>query len=431
MRSAFSLLLLSTLFAFGCAHDKYRVDSNYHIGQINAPCLGAEPGKCKINDDLRAIEHCTKIDKDCPGANWLLDDLFGPTRHSKFANYIVYLDQREGRGTLAKTQPVLMWNRQNTRFLFGAQEVYVLVFTEYKVCVGAQITTIAKTETNPFDAVLKALGKSLGPADTPAALKTQPAKFVWYPLSGDAEKPGMWLAIGSLPVEMNTTDWITVQLMQPTVQPKSPPETNTPTVEIKVTTDRITGQLMQPTVQLKPPPETTASAASLETQLADQRYPSDPCLVDRVVPYKAPFLARNAFFSDNRESRVGVAVAFGLTFIGQKVGPQGASNPNLNGYAMAKLYPIPRFRPKLVTDPNSTGGSITYVRPSIGIVVGTNIGSPGFSELVVGVSAGHLVGNAGLIIGINEFAPAKPDKPEISPPMNRRGRPFIGVEYSF
>jgi hypothetical protein len=267
------------------------------------------------------------------------------------------------------------------------------------VCVGAQITTIAKTETNPFDAVLKALGKSLGPADTPSALKTQPAKFVWYPLSGDAEHPGLWLAIGSLPVEMNTTDWITVQLMQPTVQPKSPSESTTP-------------------------------AVSLETQLADQRYPSDPCMVDRVLPYKAPFLARNAFFSDNRESRVGVAVAFGLTFIGQKVGPQGASNPNLNGYALGKFYPIPYFRPKLVTDPNSTGGSIAYVRPSIGIVAGTNIGSPGFSELVVGVSAGHLLGNAGLIIGINEFAPAK-DANKPSPPSNRRGRPFVGVEYSF
>jgi len=422
MKSAFSMPLLATLFALGCAHDQYRVDSNYHIGQINASCLGAEHDKCKINDDLREIEKCTKIDAECVGANKLLDDLFGRTRHSKFANYIVYLDQREGPGKFAKTQPVLMWNRENTRYLFGAQEVYVLLFSEHKACVGAQITTIAKTETNPFDAVLKALGKSLGPTDTPAALKTQTAKFVWYPLSGDAENPVLWLAIGSLPVEMNTTDWITVQLTQPTEKSKSPPET-TPTVAINANTDQITVHLAEPAVKPKSPSEPTPAAIT-------QPEPSDPCVVDSALHYKAPFLARNAFFSDNRESRVGVAVAFGLTFIGKKVGPQGASNPNLNGYALGKFYPIPRFRPKLITDPNSTGGSIAYVRPSIGIVVGTNIGSPGFSELVVGVSAGHLLGNAGLIIGINEFAPAK-DPNQISPPSNRRGRPFVGVEYSF
>ena len=393
MKSTLSLLLQATLFAFGCAHDEYAVDSNYHIGQINAPCFGAEPGKCKINAHLHEIEECTQIDKTCPGANKLLDDLFGRTRHSKFANYIVYLDQHDRQGTFAETQPVLMWNQKNTRYLFGAQEVYVLLFSESKVCASAQITTIAKSETNPFDAVLKALGKSLGPADTPAALKTQPAKFLWYPLSGDPEHPVLWLAIGSLPVEMNTTDWITVQLIQPTLQPK-------------------------------PAAESATFAGSAE---AYQQYVADPCVVDQPLLYKAPFLARNAFFSDNRDSRIGVAVGFGLTFIGQKVGPKGASNPNLNGYALAKVYPIPDFRPKLASDPNSTGGSIPH-RPSIGIVVGTNIGNDAFSELVVGVSVGHLFGNAGLIIGINEFAPAKTDN---SPPMNRRGRPFFGVEYSF
>src|SRR5437763_14911795 len=76
MKSALSLLLLATLFGFGCAHDEYAVDSNYHIGQINAPCVGAEPGKCKINAHLREIEKCTQIDKNCEGANKLLDDLF-------------------------------------------------------------------------------------------------------------------------------------------------------------------------------------------------------------------------------------------------------------------------------------------------------------------------------------------------------------------
>jgi hypothetical protein len=386
MKSAFSVLLLSSLVAAGCAHNKYAVDSFHHIGQINAPCADAPPGACVINHDLRVIDECTKIDTECEGGNQLLDDLFGHTRHTKFANYIVYFDQHDTPGTFVNHRPILMWNARNTRYLYGVQEVYVLLLTEYKACLSAQITTIAKNEPNPFDAVLKALGKPLGPTDSPVALKTQAAKLFWYPLSGDEKKPVMWLAIGSLPVETGTTDWITVQFTKPKVQSKSQQEE-------------------------KP------------LNLPDE------CVVEWPVTYKAPFLAHNAFFSDNREGRVGVGIAFGLTFSGRKVGPDGTSNQNLNGYALAKVYPFSHFRPRLVTDPNSTGGSIAYVRPSLGIVIGTNIfGDSSFSELLVGVSVGHLFGTVGLIVGVNDFLPAKPPAGEVN---RRRGRPFVGIEYSF
>ena len=411
MKSALSFLLLASILASGCAHHKYNLDPGYHFGEIHAPCAGASSSNCQINDDLRAIDDCLRIDGKCNGGNQLLDDLFGKTRHMKFANYIVYFDQREAPGTFKDHQPILMWNGKNTRYLYGVQEVYVLLLTEYKSCLAAQITTIARRETNPFDAVLKALGKSLGPTtENPVALTTHPAQLVWYPLSGDTEHPVMWLAIGSLPVDTNTTDWITVKFTNPK--------------------------------DVSKPDKTATAASTSEASPQADKTPSIPegCIVDPsellpdtmdqhpAVKYKARFLAHNAFFSDNRESRVGVAVAFGLTLTGQKGGPQG-NNPDLNGYALAKFYPFSHFVPRLVTDPNSTGGAISYERPSIGVVVGTNIGSAAFSELVAGVSFGNLLGNVGLIAGVNEFVPPKETGSTVV--GRRRGRPFVGLEYSF
>lgn len=414
MKSAFSFLLLTSILAPGCAHQKYDIDPSYHFGEIKAPCA-VSPNNCKINEDLRLLDECRQIDGDCCGGNQLLDDLFGKTRHAKFANYIVYFDQRKAPGTFADHQPILMWNRKNTRYLYGAQEVYVLLFTEYKSCLSAQITTIARRDTNPFDAVLKALGKSLGPTDTPTVLATHPAELVWYPLSGDTEHPIMWLAIGALPVDTNTTDWITVKFTNP-----------------KVVSKPIGKEDTQNSSQAQQGDKTTPIPDGCAVD------PSAGWLPDTMLPpattYKAGFLAHNAFFSNNRESHVGVAVAFGLTLTGQKAGP-GGNNPDLNGYALAKFYPFPHFVPRLVTEPNSTGGAIAYERPSIGIVLGTNIGSPGFNELVAGISFGHLVGNVGLIAGVNEFVPAKPAASAASTGSTavtrRRGRPFVGLEYAF
>jgi len=414
MKSTFSFLLLSaSMLASACVHDRYGLDASYTIGQITAPCAGAAAQKCVINDDLREIDRCTNIDTSCEGGNNLLNDLFGNTRHMKFANYIVYFDQHEHTGTFASHRPILMWNGQNSRYLYGVQEVYFLLFTEDKSCFGAEITTLAKNEPNPFDVVLKALGKSLGPNNSPAVLTTHAAQFVWYPLSGDTARPVMWLAIGSVPVDINTTDWITVHFMQPAT-PKSSTE-----------------------------PTATANASSGPLKAENSGSFSDPCIGDRALTYSAPFLARNGFFSNNRESAVAVAVAFGLTLNGKETGPQGPTNPNLNGYALAKFYPSWRFMPKLVTDPNSTGGSVAYVRPSVGIVIGTNIGSPAFSEMVVGVSVGHLLGNVGLIAGVNDFVPAKASAASSAAASSaaatgttgdgsrRRMRPFVGLEYSF
>jgi len=377
MKARFSLLLLSILFATGCVHDQYVTGSEEHFGMINAVCKGMTAEDCLIKTRLEVIENsCHSVERHCCSGNDLLNELFGETRHTKFANYIVFFDQDHTPGRFEHHQPVLMWNRRNTRYLYGVQEVYILLFTQYKACFTAYGTTLVKNEANPFD-FLNLINKGAPPAIKEAGLQTRAAEFAWYPLSGDPDEPGMWLAIASVPVDVNTADWITVRYSQPK----------------KAQSDK------------NPLPE--------------------ECVADANVPpvvYTGSFLAYNAFFSDNRESRVALSLAFATTFTNQRVPPpSGRSNPYPNGYAFTKFY---LFRPKLVSNRNETGGSIAY-RPSYGIALGTNVAHSPLNELLVGISAGHLMGNMGFIGGMNFFTPNDATK------AGRRHRPFLGIDYSF
>jgi hypothetical protein len=389
MKTTLAFVFSAAVLALGCSHHQYLAATD-HLGKIETPCWGKTTADCGIAQDLAQIEAaCVKIDETCDLGQNLLERLFGTTQHSKFANYIIYFDQSAGPGRFAYHRPVLMWNRQNTRYLYGVQEVYILVLTQYKACFSAHLTTLAKNETNPFDGLLKVLGKAVGTTDSQPSLKTNPVQFTWFPLSGDAEQPVMWLAIAPATVDINTTDWITVRYQQPT-KPKSD-----------------------------------------KTELPDE------CVAEAGTPpitYKAQFLAHNAFFSDNRETRFAVSAGVGGTFTGHQAGPTGSSSPSFNGYVFGKFYPLARFRPTLISDPNSTGGAIK-IRRSYGLVAGTNImGGDTFNELIAGASVGHLAGNVGLIGGINFFTPKSSDpsaSTKADASSRRQRRLFLGVEYSF
>ncbi len=438
MRPLFALFLLSSALVSACAHDRYS-DSNYYLGHIrtctdeanshNAPTDAADkqpPVPCQtfktLFDNIKDQHQCTKIDTPCPEGTALLNDIFGTTRRRKFANFIAYYHKRADEWI--SYDPILMWNDKNTRYLYGVGEIYVMVFTDQRVCFDAHLTTIAKSQLNPFDAILRALGKPLAPAAPEiapeVAPKTQAAHFVWYPLDGNFATKGMWLAIGAVPVELNTTDWITVHLAEPKLQSKRPIQNNTTKVPNQSS-------------------ETTPQPGKLNTTDECSTESSESALDTNKQPVldKLNYLADNAFFSNNRDSRVAVAVAFGLTFTGGEIAPEGTNNPSLNGYALAEFYPSSRFTPKLRTDPNS-GGAISSTR-SLGVFAGTNITHTLFNELIFGISWGHVLGNVGFVAGINYFVPARPSPPpsgattSTAPirPSSRHGRPFFGVEYAF
>ena len=380
-----------------CDSSTYDTNAAQHLGAIHAVCAGKTAATCEITADLAAIDReCTTIDDKCGGADDLLNRLFECTRHRKFANYILYFDQSEGAGKFKDHRSVLMWDKRNTRYLYGVEEIYILVLSEQKFCLTAQATTIFKNEPNPLPSILKLLGKDTGMADTPTGLKAQKApSFVWYPLSGDPTAPIMWLAIGAVPMDVNTTDWITVRFKQQVKKPDKDDKT-----------DR-TADLPEECIE-------------------------DPGA--RVTYTTSTALAHNAFFSDNRETRGGLAVAIGATLPGRKLASsESVANPTVDGFLLGEFYLI---QPTLRSDPNTAPGSRKYRSPSLAVAIGTNMGfgtASAFDELVGGLVVSHLSSNVGVIAGMSYFVVTKPaDTATMTPALKKRHlRPFVGIEYSF
>jgi hypothetical protein len=226
------------------------------------------------------------------------------------------------------------------------------------------------------------LGKGIEPDKAKDDKQLRP-EFVWYPLSGDPTKPGLWLAIARVHVDVNTMNRITVRYINP----------RAPTAK-----EKEDGSL---------PEECVESSSGSEDD--SKNYNKD---------YKGNFLATNAFFSNSPDSPVTVSIALGMTFNTHDTSvSSGGSNQHVNGYAFAKYY----FRnPRLSAGP----GEPRY-RTSWGAVVGTNVVHDALDELILGLSAGHLVGHMGFIAGINLIRPSQGSD------RGRRARPFFGLEYSF
>jgi hypothetical protein len=282
----------------------------------------------------------------------------------------------------------------NTPHLYGAKDIYAIVFTEYKACLTAHFTTEYIVEPNPFSAIFDVLGKSIGGGGsdkTTADDKDSKPDFGWSSLTGTDNSP-MWMAIAPAKVGVNTTNRLTIRYSQP-------------------------GSARQHASNegvVRPRPEQTTSGEAAQ-DCDDDR--------DGASSYRGDFVAANAFYSNSPDNRVGVAAALGLTFNTKNTGV-GPSNQAVNAYGLVKFY-LPAFfglpdgRPQLHAGPDATG----YKRSSA-LVFGTNVVHSSLDEMLVGLSLGHVFGRAGFIAGVN-FVTGTTDHPR------RFRRPFIGVDYSF
>lgn len=365
-------------------------EARRYFGHIEAPCtarqgLTAEQQCSQVIQPLldKLKTECQKIDSPCQPGVELMQQLFGHTYRSVLPDYILYFrqDHRDGRIHFsAHTPPVLIWRGMNTPHLYGVRDVYVVVFTEKKACLDAFVTTEYKSEPNPFSAVLGLLGGK-EPAQSKPNDTQQKGTFTWYPLSGDPADSPMWFGISGVKVDVNSSNRITVRYVQPT---------------------------------------TGKADAKSESSPPEECKDPNPGHKDGVPKYTGDFGAANAFFSNSPDSWVTVAFALGLTTNTHDTSvSSGGSNRSFNGYAMAKFF-LPGNRPQLRAGP----GSVGHTR-SLGVVVGTNLTHSPFDELLVGVSWGHLVGNVGLVVGLNSVAGKKDTA------QGRQQRPFIGLDYSF
>ena len=406
--------------AVACLAANEPQEGKSYFWHIEAPCAG--PNKEAINlkcdairDALLSFEDaCTKIDTKCKPAIDVLDKLFGSTKHPMLADYIVYLSQcvankktldqcdSKDKFKFIKTTPILMWEDKNTPHLYGVRLIYAIVLTEYRIDeLGGHVTTEYKREPNPFSAVFSALGTKLEAPEAKAAVSNE-LKFHWYPLSGNPDQPGMWFAIARVNVDVNTIDRITVSYGQLT--PSNP-------LSVKITRNisEKDGTSYSFEVQVDKMPEDdredTLRQAFVQKQPKEQE------------KYSGDFLAANGFFSNSPDNFAAVSLALGVIFNDRgTAAASGSNNQSVNGYALAKIY-FPGCRPELRAGPDPSDAH--PYRPSLGVIVGTDLTGTIFDEFVLGVSLGHVFGNVGFISGVNVISGAK-DSNE-----GRRTRPIL------
>jgi len=131
------------------------------------------------------------------------------------------------------------------------------------------------------------------------------------------------------------------------------------------------------------------------------------------------FQSITAHISNSRSSGAAFSLGLGATFdTDNTVLEETGGDPYFNGYALTKFY-FPGRRPRLDVSPESRA----RFRRSVGVVLGTNISNDPFDEIIVGLSIGHLVGKAGLVIGGNSV--------EVPETGDREWRSFFGVDFTF
>jgi hypothetical protein len=410
--------------AFGAGNTNSAIN---YFGHIEAPCVTKE--KCDelkkyLNDAAKGTE-CSGIDKPCDVGEKILDLLFGSTHRENLPDFIVYfddsLDKSSGKLHIKKSRPLLMWQGKNTPHLLGVRSIYVMVFSNNKLDnIRATVTSDYQYQPNPLIGILTALKIPEIKGAEEKKSETAAGVFAWSPLSGNADDTTMWLGIARIDIAPNTINRVTVSYLQPKVKvevtttkkndcicklTKETKETASkdecvckPAKEIKETA-RKDVSVSKPTEEIK----TTESY-----DINKNKYESD-------------FLGVTGHFSNTPANYAAVSLALGATFNTKDTAISSrGTDTNFNGFVLAKFYPYPCLRPYLYATQRWT-----RYKPSLGLVIGTNVNGKIFDEIVVGVSAGHLIGNIGFILGANYVAGVE-GKNE-----GRKPYTFFGLEYTF
>ncbi len=130
------------------------------------------------------------------------------------------------------------------------------------------------------------------------------------------------------------------------------------------------------------------------------------------------FQSITAHLSNSRSTSTAFAASLAATFDTEDTQlAEENSDPAFNGYVLAKFY-LPGRRPLLEVKP----GRDSLYRRSVAVVFGTNVTNEAFSEIVVGLSFGHLIGKAGVLLATNWVEGADGD---------REAKVMAGIDFTF
>jgi hypothetical protein len=407
--------------------------AEYFFGHILAPCHPGAPKKAceELKAYIRALNSCNTVEASCEQGERVLKALFDGTHRAALPDVLLYLDQRRmpdpnrpelEPDTFKSSRPVLMFRGKNTPYVFGARDVYAFVFSEEKACLGGVVDTEFRSDPNPFTAILTVLGKSLGPAKSDSKDDRKDLSFTWHPLSGNPSKPEMWYAVARAEINVGSSNRMTIYYRQPNA-PKKGEKPEEKDDEKSGDEAKDNAGKPKPKAEAKPEPKPKPKRRATPGDGVEDE--CGPKLVEegqKGPVHTANFLAANAFFSNSSESLVALGLAIGVTFNAKNTSvASGGSDVAYNGYGLVKFYLGERFRPRLYAGPEFGKNR----RASLSAVAGTNLFNDPFSELLLGVSIGHIFENVGVTIGVNSVE-GKADTDQ-----GRKERLFLGIDYSF
>ena len=355
-------------------------------------------------EDLRSWlscleECCNRINKPCEVGDKILAWLYGIRRH-ELPNFIVYLKapQNDGTGSLMAVPPSLIWRKKNTPYVRGADQIWVLVFSDRdpKIELDVELVTLFEKTANPFSGLLAALKVAPG-TSVPEPARPEKTEIKTWTRLGPAEGDSvLYLGTARLPVANDSVNFLSLvpsaetesndELARPWPWPEDAEVTLVVRPKLPSSTERDDNQ------------ETKAGGAQSEESL------------------KTDLRLVSGHFSNSSAS----LVAFSVGLIGTLNAEDTAlaEETHFNGYALAKIY-VRRPRIKAFLE---EGRVSLRTRPSLGLVLGTGLDDL-FEEVVVGVSIGHVLGRTGVVLGANRI-------PRVET-VDHEWRPFVGLEYTF
>lgn len=341
-------------------------------------------------------QSCTDIEANeiCEEGNELLSNLFGPMYRPELPDFIVYLKKNEN-GSVQPLRPTLMWQGRNTPHLFGARYLYALVFSEEILPLSAGITTVYEQPRNPLTAVLSVLGATNTAADEEPDPQTSSVQIEWEPLSGDVSNTELWLGTARVPIGINSRNRVTLSFRQGTQTLTRTDGSEDP--------DNPDNTVLKTEI-------TSVGPAFQQQDAASPQLPAFP---------NTSMLNVGGHLSNTSNSRTAFSLGLGVTF---DAGDTALSQEQaINGYALAKVY---IRKPRL----NAREDTGDLYRRSWSVMFGTNIADDAFDEVVLGMSWGHVFGNAGFFFAGN-WVPESRDEDGNS--SGRDLKLLVGLEYSF
>ncbi len=173
--------------------------------------MPVHPSAEPIRDLLsRTRRECVRIGEPCEPGAALLETLFGGSYRDDLPDFIVELEPGESGGKLVTSQPLLVFNRRLTPYLFGVEHLWILVFSPEPVPMKARLTTIRQREANPFSGLLTVAGVAGGEKTATVETVDVETELTWRPLTVGSGDGVLHLGSARLPVGQETVARLTL-----------------------------------------------------------------------------------------------------------------------------------------------------------------------------------------------------------------------------